>query len=380
MHLEHVPGEKFFVDFTGKKLAIVDRESGEVRPMEVYVSVLGYSGLTYVEAVPSQQQDGVAIATENALYYYRGVPRAMVPDNVKAIVHKADKYEPLINERFLDFANHYNLAVLPARPRRPRDKALVENAVRLVYSRIFAPLHDRTFFSLRELNEAIWTLLEQYNNAPMQKQSCSRWEKFIREEAPHLQPLPQSRYQLKQYKTAKVMKNCHVQLEKHYYSVPYRYIGKQVRLIYTPNEVRIFCTGDQVAWHLRSEKPFGYTTQAEHLPSSHRFVSEWSAEKFISWAGRIDPDVKAYIETLLERKRYPEQAYRACLGILSLEKKVGRQRLVASVKRAAHYGIYHYTAIKKIIEGGLDRLFEEQQTPAPTLPFHANIRGKDHYQ
>jgi len=380
MHLEHAPGEKLFMDFTGKRLETVDRESGEVRPREVYVAILACSGLTYVEAVPSQKRQDLTGGTENALRYFGGVPQVLVPDNLKAAVSKADKYEPVINEGFLDFANHYGAAVMPARSRKPRDKALVENAVRLVYSRIFAPLRNRTFFSLGELNEAIHALLEQHNNAPLQKESCSRREKFIQKEAAHLQPLPENRYQIRQYKTAKVMKNCHVQLEKHYYSVPYRYIGRQVKLIYTRDEVRVFCAQDQIAWHARAEKPFGYTTQAEHLPSSHRFVSEWSAEKFLGWAERIAPEVKAYIQTILERKRYPEQAYRACVGILSLEKKVGRERLVASIKRASYYQIYHYKAIKKIIEGGLDRLFEEEQTRLPTLPFHENIRGKDQYQ
>jgi transposase len=381
-HFEHLPGDKAFMDFTGKKLFIVDRDSGEVIAKEVYICLLGFSGLTYVEALHSQQKEEFIKATENSLHYFGGVPKALVPDNLKSAVTKADKYEAELNESFADFANHYNVAVAPARPAKPRDKPIVENMVRIIYTRIFAPLRNRIFFSLAELNAAIAELLELHNNQKLQKEPLSRREKFAQSEAHMLSPLPVARYHIKHYKKATVMKNCHIQLEKHYYSVPYRYIGKQVNAVYTISEVHIFLDQQRVAVHPRGLKEFGYTTLADHLSSSHRFVSDWTPEKFINWAERISPDVKAYICYILEQKMYPELAYKSCVGILSMEKKVGAQRLIRAVQRATYYQIYNYKAIKKIIDGGLDILFDQEQAaPVQTsLPFHNNIRGKDHYQ
>jgi transposase len=332
MHFEHLPGEKMYIDFTGKKLHIVDKETGEIQEAEVYVTLLGFSQFTYVEALRSQKKEEFVKASENAFHYFGGVPKALVPDNLKSAVTKADKYEPELNETFLDFANHYQTTILPARSRKPRDKALVENAVNIVYSRIFAPLRNRIFFTIEELNDAIKELLEIHNNLPFQKEPISRKEKFEKEETSHLIPLAKERYEIKQYKTAKVMKNCHVQLEKHYYSVPYRYIGKTVKIIYTQSHVSIFCGMDRVALHIKGYKQFGYTTDSKHLPSTHRFVSEWTPEKFITWAEKIGPGVKAYIEKILQQKLYPEQAYRSCVGILFyLITKVNKNLLFQNV-------------------------------------------------
>lgn len=381
-HFDRLPGDKTSLDFTGKKMQVVARDTGEIRQVDVLVVVLDYSGLTYVEALNSQKKEDLVAGAVRALSYFGGATRAIVPDNMKAAVTRADKYEADLNESFADFACHYGMAVVPARPRAPQDKPVVESMVGIIYTRIFAPLRNRTFFSLAELNAAMWELLEKHNHQPLQKESQSRWEKFRREEAAHLLPLPPAPYRIKHYKKARVMKNGHIQLEKHYYSVPYRYIGKDVKAVYTSEEVHVFLEADRIALHKRGIKPFGYTTQAEHLSSAHRFVSEWSAERFINWAGRISPEVKTYIETILSQKTYPEQAYRSCLGILSLEKKVGKDRLVGAIRRAQHYRIYHYKAIRKIIEGGLDILFEAetQENRQTRLPLHGNIRGKDDYQ
>lgn len=194
-------------------------------------------------------------------------------------------------------------------------------------------------------------------------------------------PLPKSRYEIKHYKGAKVMKNCHVQLDKRYYSVPYRYIGKKVKIIYTISHVSIFHAHERIAYHKRGLRPYAYTTQNEHIPSAHRFVSEWSPEKFISWADRVDPVVRGYIENILGQKSYPEQAYRSCVGILSFEKKLGKDRLVNAVKRATYYGAYNYRTIKKILEGSLDMLDQETgDNYQNRLPVHENIRGADNYR
>jgi transposase len=381
MHFEHEPADKLYIDFTGKKLSIVDEDTGEIQELEVFVALLGYSQFTYVEAVRSQKKEDFIQAVQNALHFLGGVPRALVPDNLKSAVIKADKYEPDLNETFLDFANHYQTTVLPARSRKPRDKALVENAVNLVYNRIFAPLRNESFFSIDQLNFVIREQLDKHNNQNFQKEPISRKDKFVKQERSLLMPLPKERYEIKQYKTAKVMKNCHIQLEKHYYSVPYRYIGKTVKIIYTSRHVSIFHVSDRIAIHGRGIKPFSYTTQGEHLPSTHQFVSQWSPEKFIQWSEKISPTVKTYIEQILGQKNYPEQSYRSCVGILSFEKKVGRERLIKAIERATRYNAYNYKVVKNIIDGKLDMLTEQQMgAQQQNLPFHENIRGKENYK
>lgn len=383
MHFEHSPADKMYLDFAGKKLHWVDPNTGEVNPVEVYVALLGYSQLTYVQAVCSQKKEDFIGATENALHYFGGVPHVLVPDNLKSAVHKANKYEAELNQDFADFANHYNTSVLPARSNKPRDKALVENAVRIVYSRIYARLRDQIFHSVQELNRAIAELLESHNHQPFQKTDQSRREKYEQEERGQLMPLAQSRYELKKFKFVKVMKNSHIHLseDKHYYSLPYRFIGRKVKMIYSPTQVSVYYNRERIAYHKRDLKRFGYTTLKEHLPSAHQFVSDWNPDKFLSWAAAIDPQVKQYITVVLESKAYPEQAYRSCVGILSQEKKVGRQRLINAIERATYYGAYNYKIIDRILRGGLDRLKENAASDKQTsLPFHENIRGATSYQ
>ncbi len=383
MHFEHSPGEKMFIDFAGKKLYITDSETGELNSVEVYVSVLGYSQMTYVEVVESQKKEDFISATQNALIFYGGAPKVLVPDNLKSAVTKADKYEADLNESFADFANHYNTSVLPTRSLKPRDKALVEKHVSIIYNRIYAPLRDEIFFSLEELNQAIGELLEKHNKTNFQKEKVSRKEKFEQTEKNKLESLPSERFEIKYYKCATVMKNCHVKLseDKHYYSVPYKYIGKKVKIIYTASSVSVFCKHERIALHRRNLRDFGYTTVKEHLPSSHQFVSEWKPEKFISWAKGISPVVENYIRKIIEKKPYPEQAYRSCVGILSFSKKAGKERLIKAVERAEYYGVYNYKTIKNIIEGKLDLLIEtDGNSQQEKLPFHDNIRGAENYK
>ena len=381
MHFEHQPADKMYIDFTGKKLQWVDPDTGEVNDIEVYVAILGYSQLTYVEAVASQKKADFIGATENALHYFGGVPEVLVPDNLKSAVHKANKYEADLNTDFSDFANHYNTSVLPARSFKPRDKALVENAVSIVYSRIYAPLRNKLFYSPQQLNKAIADLLEAHNNQAFQSRPYSRRERFEQEERRKLMPLAQDRYEMKSFKYVTVMKNSHIHLsdDKHYYSLPYRFIGKKVKMIYSASHISVYYKKERIAFYKRDGKRFGYTTTKEHLPSAHQFVSDWNPEKFLLWAARIDPRVKQYISMILESKVYPEQAYRSCVGILSQEKKVGKQRFVAAIDRAMHYGAYNYKIIDRILKGGLDRLAEEEPLQA-SLPFHKNVRGAKHYQ
>lgn len=383
LFFEHLAGDKLFIDFTGKKLAIVDPVSGEVDEVEVYVAILGYSQLTYVQAVASQRKEDFIAATENALHFLGGVPKALVPDNLKSAVVKADKYEAELNADFLDFANHYGTSVLPARSYKPRDKAHVERAVNIAYSRIFAPLRNQVFYSLKTLNTAIGELLDKHNNKAFQQRPVSRRILFEQEEKQQLAPLPTDRYELKRFKEATVMKNGYVQLseDKHYYSVPYRYIGCKVKIIYSALQVSIFYNKERIAYHGRNIKRYGHSTIPDHLSSSHRFVSEWNPDKFIGWAAAIGPIVKDYITHILDAAPYPETAYRSCVGILSYEKKVGRQRLIQAVERATYFGGYNYTIIKKILQSGLDQLaFGEESKPGQMLPEHDNIRGAAAYK
>lgn len=383
LHFTHEPGDKLFIDFTGKKLSWVDVQTGEVTEVEVYVALLGYSQLTYVQAVASQKKEDFIHATENALHFFGGVPKVLVPDNLKSAVHKADKYEATLNNAFMDFANHYGTTILPARSYKPRDKAHVEKAVNIAYSRIFAPLRNQVFYSLASLNKAIAQRLVLHNGQCFQQRPESRQQLFEQSEKHLLTPLPSQRYEIKSFKEVTVMKTGHIQLceDKHYYSVPYRFIGSKVKVIYSSSQVSIFCNKERIAYHLRNIKRHGYSTIKEHLSSSHQFVTEWNPDKFTSWAQGIHPQVRDYIARILDTATYPEQAYRSCLGILSYEKKVGRERLIKAVERAIFYGAYNYTIIKKILQGGLDQILPEDDIhPSGPLPEHDNIRGAQSYQ
>ena len=383
MHIEHAPADKLFIDFTGKKLPVIDPSTGEVMEVEIYVAILGYSQLTYVQAVASQRKEDFIAATENALRFFGGVPRVLVPDNLKSAVTKADKYEAEVNSAFLDFANHYGTSVLPTRSYKPRDKAHVERAVNIAYSRIFAPLRDQVFYSIKELNEAIAELLINHNDINFQQRPISRRQLFEQQEKHLLTSLPADRYELKSFKEVTVMKNGYIQLweDKHYYSVPYRFIGCKVKVIYSHSQVSVFYNKERIAYHRRSTNKYSHSTIRDHMASTHQFVGDWNPDKFISWAGAIAPVVQDYITRILETATYPEQAYRSCVGILSYEKKAGRQRLIRAVERATYYGAFNYTMIKKILQANLDQLaFGEDVHATTSLPDHDNIRGPESYQ
>ena len=382
MHMEHKAGDKMYVDFAGDKLSLIDQQTGEIQPVEVFVAILGASQLTYVEAVMTQQKEDFIAACENAMLYYNGVPAAIVPDNLKSAVTKSSKYEPTINETFADFAEHYATTILPARAYRPRDKALVENAVRIIYSRIYAKIRGADYHSLEALNTAIRFALEEHNSAFLRGRNYSRRQQFDEIEKAVLMPLPALKYELKKHLYATVAKNGHVglSLDKHYYSVPYRFIGKKVKLLFSRHSVEIYYNYERIALHTRTKSSYQYTTDKEHLASTHRFVSDWTPERFISWAQGIHEDVKLYILKVLDRKQHPEQAYKSCLGILGFAKKVGNDRLIKACQRALGYGAYNYKTIQKILEKELDSQDSPDETDQLRMPFHDNIRGENYYQ
>lgn len=381
MHMEHKAGDKMFIDYAGDKLHIVDKDTGEIREVELFAAILGCSQLTYAEALYSQKKEDLVKGTENAIHYFGGVPAAIVPDNLRSAVTKSSKYEPVINETFADFAEHYGTTVIPARTYRPKDKSLVEGIIKIIYVRMYAVLKSRTYYSLEELNKDIAIELEKLNQAHFKGRDYSRRQQFEEVEKAALQPLPAYRYELKQQAMATVMKNGHVCLgnDKHYYSVPYRFIGRKVKILYSSAQVEVFYHYERIALHNRDQRKYQYTTIQEHLASSHRFVSDWTPEKFIDQGKAIHQQVAEYLAKVLETKMHPEQAYKSCSGILNLARKVGNQRLVNACKRAMLFGVYNYPIILQILEKNLDHFSEEESTKQP-MPQHSNIRGSEYYQ
>jgi len=382
MHLEHKAGDKLFIDFAGEKLGIVDKETGEFLDMEVFVAILGCSQLTYVEAVSSQRKEDLIKACENALHYFGGAPAAVVPDNLKSAVIKSSKYEPKINEAFADFAEHYCMAVLPARAYRPKDKALVEGAVKLIYRSIYTSVTKETYTSLADINTAIQQALEAHNNAVFKGRDYSRRQQFEEIERSVLQPLAKYLYELRQQAIVTVMKNGHVclRLDTHYYSVPYRFIGEKVKLVFTTSSVEIYYRYERIAVHERKYAKYKYSTHTEHLASAHRYLSEWTPEKFMQQAAAIHEDVAAYISKVMQCKKHPEQAYKSCSGILSLARKVGNERLTGACRRADSYAVYNYPILVEILAKKLDAFDEFPSTLQEFMPEHINIRGSEYYQ
>ncbi len=309
-----------------------------------------------------------------------GVTNALVTDNLKAAVTKSSKYEPVINESFAAFADHYNIAVLPTRTYHPRDKSLVEGAVKIIYTRIYASLRGMVFHTLEELNQAILQALEEHNNKLLKGRYYSRRMQFEEIERATLHPLPKLKYEHKKQVYATVMKNGHVCLsaDKHYYSVPYKHIGKKVKILYTNKSVEVFYNYQRIACHARIKSPHNYTTDKDHMASTHRFVSDWTPEKFLSWAAGIDEVVRQYIYVILNKKQHVEQAYKSCVGILTMAKHYGNQRLINACKRGIEYDMYSYKSIEMILKRGLD-IPEPEETQLTLMPMHDNIRGENYY-
>lgn len=385
MKLEHEAGKEMFIDFTGKKLHVVNKETGELVPMEVFVAILPNSQYTYVEACESQKREDLISCCANALRFYGGVPRAIVSDNLKSAVTRASKYEPEINRSFKDFARHYNCVINPTRSYAPQDKALVENAVHLVYQRIYYPMREMTFFSLEELNREIKRLLVNYNTLLFQRKEASRRELFQSVEREYLKPLPSQPYEMKDYKRAKVQKMGYVYFspDKSYYSVPYRYIGKRTLIHYTRTTVEVYYNHQRIALHKRNPAKGTYITNKEHLSSTHKGYTDWSPEFFENKAAPHGAHVLSCVKRILAATEYPEIGYKRAMGLIQLHKAYGSQRLNTACKRALEADTSSYKRIKNILENNMDKnsLFhqdlEENQTH---IPVHQNIRGASAYQ
>jgi len=378
MRLSHKAGEKVFVDYAGQTVRIVNPETGEIRQAHIFVATMGASSYTYAEAQWAEDLPNWIGGHVRALAFFGGVPEIIIPDNPKVGVKHPSRYEPDLNPTYLDMAEHYNTVVLPARVRRPKDKAKVEVGVQVVERWILARLRNRTFFGLAELNQSIHDLLEELNDRTMKHLGKSRREFFEELDRPVLKPLPAEPYQFAIWKKAKVNIDYHVEFDKHYYSVPHRLIGEKVFIRAAERTVEVFHKHRRVASHPRSRVRGRHTTQAEHMPANHRHYAEWSPERFLRWAEEIGPQTRALIETALASRRHPQQAYRTCLGILGLAKRFTKERLEAASGRALASGIHSYRGIKNILDTGLDQVPLEEPVSTSLDP-HANIRGPSYY-
>jgi transposase len=378
MRQKHRAGEKLFIDYAGQTIPVVDPETGEVWPAQVFVAVLGASNYTYAEAHASQSLPNWIGAHVRMLAFLGGVPEVLVPDNLKAGVKSPHLYEPDINPTYQEFARHYGVAVVPARTRKPKDKAKAEVAVQVVERWILARLRDRTFFSLAELNQAIDELLEELNERPMRHLQQSRRALFAELDQPRLAPLPKQSYAFAYWQKVRVDIDYHVAFDKHHYSVPHTLIGKEVEVRATEKTIEIFYRRQRQASHCRVDAPGRYSTQREHMPPAHQAVDGWSPERFQRRAEEIGPQTSQLITAVLDGQCHPQQAYRTCLGILGLGKRYSPTRLEAACRRALAAGIHSYKGVLNILQNRLDQL-DVEQPPMASLSVHTNIRGKSYY-
>ncbi len=381
MRQVHRAGEKLFVDYAGPTVPITDALTGESHPAQIFVAVLGASNYTYAEATYSQQLPDWIGSHVRAFAFLGGVPRLVVPDNLKSGVTRADRYEPVLNRSYQEMLSHYGTTALPARPRKPRDKAKVEVGVQIVERWILARLRNRTFFSLADLNHDIRALLEDLNRRPFKKLPGSRRSQFEDLDRPALLPLPAEPYQYALWKQARVHIDYHIEVEGHYYSVPHSLVSRLLDVRLTAGTIECFHSNQRVATHPRSDRG-GYTTLADHMPSHHRAHGEWSPERLLDWAGGIGPRTREFVGQLLEGRPYPEMAYRSCLGLLGLARQYTPERLEAACQRALFLGAGRQSSVRSILEHGLDSqpLPEPDGETAPTLPVHENVRGAAYYQ
>lgn len=379
MRQEHRAGEKLFVDYAGQTVDIVDAFTGEVRKAQIFVAVLGASNYTYAEATLSQQLEDWIGSHVRAFQYFGGVPEAVVPDNLRSGVSKTCRYEPDINPTYHDLARHYQTVVVPARVRKPRDKAKAEAGVLLVERWILASLRHHTFFSLAELNREIQRLLILLNSKAFKKLPGSRQSRFKEIDKPALKALPTSPYELAHWKKVTVHLDYHVEVEGHYYSVPYTLVKKKLDIRFTARTVECFYQNKRIASHLRSDLRGQHTSVKEHMPLKHQKYLEWNPERFKCWAAKIGPQTLLLTETLLVQRSYPQQAYRSLLGILRLSKSYGNERLEAACRRALAINALSYRSIESILKNGLDQkpISPKNRDSEPVQ--HRNIRGADYY-
>ena len=379
MRITHTAGEKVFVDYCDG-LAIVDPVNGERIATQLFIAVWGASNYTYVEATLSQTLSDWTGSHVRAFRYFGCAPRLLVPDNLKSGVKDPCFYEPEPNLTYAEMAEHYGCAILPARPGHPRDKAKVEVGALIAQRWILAVLRHRTFYSLEELNMAIRELLESLNSRLLRRLSKSRRELFETIDMPNAQPLPERPYEYAEWLKAKVNIDYHIEVDHHYYSIPFHLLREKLDVRLTATTVEVLRKGERVVAHARSHVRGAHTTLKEHMPPEHRKYAEWSPSRFIQWASRTGSATAELVEKIMASRTYPEQGYRACLGIMRLGRHYEPERLEAAAQRALKYNTCSYKSVRAILSAGLDlQTVEEEDLTQASLPMHGNIRGKEYY-
>ena len=383
MRQQHKAGEKLFIDYCGPTMDVVNPDSGEIRTAQLFVAAFGASNFTYVEATWSQNQADFINAHVHAFEYFGGTPKMLVPDNLKSAVIKTHRYEPDLNPAYQQMAEHYGVAVIPARPYKPKDKAKAEVAVLIVERWIMARLRHQTFFTLASLNQAIRVLLDELNDRPFKKLPGSRRSQFEQLDQPLLQPLPGNRYEYRHIKQVRVHIDYHIDYEGHYYSVPHELIKQEVEVHASAQSVVIYSSGVRVAIHARSDRKGHHSTLPEHRPKAHQAMAEWTPKRFLNWANSIGVETRTVVEHILQEKRYPEQSYRRILALLSNAKKYSPERLNRACGRALMINSPTRTSVESILKQGLDQhdTAEHGLTLQAELELddHENIRGETYY-
>jgi len=381
MRQEYKAGDKLFIDYAGPTIPIVDPATGETKPAYLFVAVLGASNYTFVEAAFSQDLGSWISSHVRAFGFFGGIPACLVPDNLKSGVTKACRYEPDLNPTYQALASYYGTAVIPARPRRPRDKAKAEVGVQICERWILAALRHRTFFSLAELNQAIAELRDKLNHRKFRKLDTTRAGLFAELDQPALRPLPSEPFSLSAIKRVRVNIDYHVEVDGHYYSAPYQLVHQDLEAFISSSTIELVHNGRRIATHVRSSVRGAHTTLPEHRPRSHQQYLEWTPERIIRWAKDIGPATATAVAAIMESRTYPEQGYRSCLGVLRLGKTYSNKRLEAACARVVHSKITSYKSIQSILKNGLDRqpLGPEPPSLAHNVD-HINVRGADYYR
>ncbi len=381
MRQDYKAGEKLFVDYCGTKVPVTDRYNGEIKEAEVFVAVLGASNYTYAEASYSQGLYDWISSHVHAFEYFGGVPELIIPDNLRSGVSRTCRYEPDITPSYQDMISYYGTAVIPARVRKPRDKAKVEEGVQFVQRWILACMRHQTFFSITGLNNRIRELLVKLNNHPFKVLAGTRASMFEAIDKPALKPLPIERYEYAEWKKAKVNIDYHIEVDKHYYSVPFQLISQPLDVRITVSTIECFHKGKRVASHKRSDEKGRHTTVSEHMPKSHQAYLQWTPERLVNWAGKSGEHVYALVEKVLTQRAHPQQGFRSVLGIMRLGKHYGEDRLNAACKRALEINGYSYRSVESILKQGIDKKPLSKQGNSIQEPIkHFNIRGSEYYQ
>ncbi len=378
MRQVHKAGEKVFSDFAGQTLAIADAKTGEVSQAHLFVAAMGFSNYTYVEAFASEQLPCWIAGHVNAFAHFGAAPEIIVCDNPKAVVTKADRYEPELNRTFEDMAEHFCCVIIPARVGKPKDKPKVENAVLQAERWILAPLRNRVFHSIAQANRAIEEHLVWLNDRRMRGMDASRAELFADVDRPAMGPLPEHPYEFATWREARVNIDYHVEIDGHYYSVPYHLVREKVDVRLTKGTVEICHRGKRVASHPRSFSRGKATTTDDHRPAAHKAYLEWTPSRIVSWANETGPATAKLVDGIMRSKPHPEMGYRSCLGIIRLSGKYGPERVEAASQRALSASAFSYQSVKSILKSGLDRI-DDGDDERPPIPPHDNLRGPDYY-